>query len=160
MGNSGNVIFLEINLDDDEVARILRENRENVNIRNQLGFAPLHTAVHAGYTQMVKILLKNEANIDAKSSWGSTALHAAVQQGNFENFSFAFESSYWSFILKKKKRISIFDSDDEDLVEILLKNGADVNVKENCGETPLFVAARNGWNFTLKNPHSFVFFFK
>lgn len=53
-------------------------------------------------------------DLDATDEWGNTALHVAARYGNSE------------------------------MVDILLRNGADINVMDGCGETALHIAARDG----------------
>ena len=63
----------------------------------------------------MKILLQNGANIFATSSYGATALHFAAQSGKAE------------------------------LVQMLINNGAHVEIKERKnGMTPLLWACQNG----------------
>jgi ankyrin repeat protein len=52
-------------------------------------------------------------NLDATEEWGNTALHVAARHGNSE------------------------------MVDIFLRNGADINATDGCGETALYIAARN-----------------
>lgn len=72
--------------------------------------AALRGASHAGYVDLVEFLLEKGANAKAKSRDGATALQLAALQGGFET------------------------------VQLLLKAGADPNVADPRGETPLHAA--------------------
>lgn len=60
------------------VCIFLLENRADINIKNKLGAAPLHSATKSGHRKIVEMLLENKANINARDNNGQTALHHAA----------------------------------------------------------------------------------
>ncbi len=81
--------------------------------RSQKGAFPLQIAVIKGWTEMAELLLSAGARsiINEKDYiWHYTSLHHAAEQGN------------------------------KALVKVLLDNGADTNIKDDLGKTPLKIA--------------------
>ncbi|ELT88757.1 hypothetical protein CAPTEDRAFT_70103, partial [Capitella teleta] len=90
----------------------------DINIANQDGYTPLHSACNLENVEMVKMLLVMGAEIDKRDKQGRTALQTALAV------------SHPSSELTLKR-----------IVEILVAKGANVNVKADRGDTPLHMAA-------------------
>ncbi|EKX34971.1 hypothetical protein GUITHDRAFT_42184, partial [Guillardia theta CCMP2712] len=75
--------------------------------RAEQQFFSLCHAAHVGDVDTVRILLRQGANIDEKNYDGRTVLHIACAEGNYR------------------------------MVEVLLNHGADKNIKDRWGNTPL-----------------------
>lgn len=104
------------------IARLLIENGADVNHSDSNGWTALHHACDSGKTKFVELLLKNGANPNAVTKVtfvepfdapGETPLHMAIGG----------ESALV-------------------VVELLIANGANVNVASQRGETPLHRAAK------------------
>ncbi|WP_455223546.1 ankyrin repeat domain-containing protein [Kaarinaea lacus] len=96
--------------------------------QDKLGFTPLISASLLGYPQAVDNLLNKGANIEARNADGQTALlisvlGMAVNQGDTS----AVADNRWH-------------NNWQEVIAILLKRGADVNIVDNRGVSPLFVA--------------------
>lgn len=77
--------------------------------------APIHDAVKEGDKEQVLVLAKTDLDINERNAYETTALQLAARDGNLE------------------------------IMEILIDNGADVNLGESWLKiAPLHVAARNG----------------
>ena len=84
----------------------------NLNIRDDYGFRPLHFAVQNGEKEKVKLLLSAGVNTNAKTDHGFTPLYFAVgKKGDLE------------------------------IIKMLIKFGSSLNVKDKNGITPLHYAA-------------------
>ncbi|RYE14430.1 MAG: ankyrin repeat domain-containing protein [Rickettsiales bacterium] len=82
-----------------------------VNATNEHGKTPLHLAAEAGRTETVKVLLERDGiKVNAANKHGGTPLHLAARGGN------------------------------TDIVLALLDSGADVDIANNFGETPIDLA--------------------
>ncbi|CAN0533316.1 unnamed protein product, partial [Ectocarpus sp. 8 AP-2014] len=85
------------------------------NLVNLGEFSPLHLATQAGHDRVIGVLLLNGAQVNAKTNAGDTPLHLAASKGAIRCVSLSF----------------------------FLMGGADKDVIDHEGETPLFKAAGN-----------------
>ena len=122
MGASRNItpLYLAVSLGYVELGKILIDSGANVNSEFE-GLNLLHiAAIYAGNRPIIELLLSLGLDVNSKSTGAGdfenvTPLHLAAGKGTIE------------------------------VVETLIKNGADVNVKDSYyGFTPLHLAARNG----------------
>ncbi|XP_072258085.1 death-associated protein kinase 1-like [Pyxicephalus adspersus] len=130
----------------EKVQRLLLEDQYNILDENASGLTPLHFAAFGGNLEVFKFLLsKKPGAINHQSLWGSSLLHEAIQGKSLE------------------------------VVNFLLEEGADKNLQDTCGNTPLHLAAslkppgasanickallRNGADPTIQNQdkENFVF---
>ncbi|MEQ8192518.1 MAG: ankyrin repeat domain-containing protein [Candidatus Eremiobacterota bacterium] len=65
-----------------KIAELLIGAEAKVNIKNELGFTPLHTAVAKGFKDVVEVLLINGAKTDVKDFYGYTPLESAKRNKN------------------------------------------------------------------------------
>ncbi|KAK3686838.1 hypothetical protein LTR37_019429 [Vermiconidia calcicola] len=93
------------------VARILLENRAEVNAMNDNRQTALLWCAQDGQVEVLRLLLENRANVNTKDKYGFTALHAAALKGN------------------------------DEIVRELLIHGADPNLTDIDQWTPLHAAA-------------------
>jgi hypothetical protein len=101
-----------------KVKALLKENPALVFSRDRDGETPLHWAAGKGHTDVAELLLSSKAEVDAKDSDGETPLFWAVRMA----------------VRMHRK----------DMVELLLANGADVNVKTTRYKiTPLSLADKD-----------------
>ena len=101
----------------EEIQRLLALGAD-INIQNYKGKTGLHCAAKAGFLNVIKLLLEKGAAIDATDNNGETPLFEAIRS---------------TIKSGEKQRAAI---------EALLVKGADPNVKNRKGLTPLQVAKR------------------
>ena len=99
----------------ENVLRLL-ELGADINVRNHKGQTALHCAAKAGFLKVIHLLIEKGATIDAPDNKGETALFEAIRS-TIKN--------------GEKQRAAL---------EALLVKGADPNVKNRKGQTPLQVA--------------------
>lgn len=75
-----------------------------------LGKAPLHTAAHCGYADIVKLLIEKQSGLDMTNPKGSTPLHLAASRGHVE------------------------------VIDMLVRAGARTHVKNKYGRNPHDIA--------------------
>ena len=101
----------------DEILRLLKLGAD-IDVRNYKEKTGLHYAAKAGFLTVINLLIERGATIDATDNNGETALFEAI-------------------------RSTIKDSEKQRAaIEVLLAKGADPNLKNRKGLTPLQVAQR------------------
>lgn len=106
---------------------------------------------HSEMDKVVQLLIQNGADVNIVDSQGTTALHIATATGKFLRFQccffllFQLQNSLKFSVewLKKLKTYRIY-SDNLEIAELLINNGANLKQKNSDRETPLHFAARYG----------------
>jgi len=112
---------------------------------------PLHEAVKKGETQTVQCLLQKGSLVNSKDAClnGLTPLQYAVKKDNFEISKILLDN----LALVEKTggehqqtslHLAIESGSSIAIVELLLRNGKAVNIKDSRGNTPLHYAAYHG----------------
>ena len=99
----------------EEIERLLKLGAD-IDVRNSKGKTALHYAAKAGFINVISLLVEKGATIDAPGSDGETALFEAIR----------------STIKNREKQLAA--------LEALLIHGANPNVKNRKGLTPLQIA--------------------
>ncbi|KAJ8687173.1 hypothetical protein QAD02_022967 [Eretmocerus hayati] len=128
-----------------EIAQLLLDNGSSIDSTDENLLTPLHMAVRAGSEVMVELLLDNHASVNVIGLRDETPLNIAI----------AYEHEEIAKMLISKGAVIDHGQNSDmllhmaalnmnnNLVELLLKNGADLTVKYRDGRTALHLAASN-----------------
>jgi ankyrin repeat protein len=129
--------------DNDSIVKLLIDKGADVNIKNKYGSSSLHLASSCGYDKNIKLLIDANADINTRNNNLETPLISSVTGENIKAI---------STLIEHKANINDYDKDGDtvlhyaclintplqkDIVELLLNSGADVNIKNNKGKTPI-----------------------
>ncbi len=106
------------------IKKIIKTDSHTCMVPDNEGCLPLHTAAFSGNLQGAKILLDQQINVHASNATGKTAAHHAIFADN-------------EFITVQ-------------ILELLKKHHANMNVPDNLGFTPLHLAALNEKPFVFQ----------
>nr|XP_018910579.1 PREDICTED: uncharacterized protein LOC109039535 [Bemisia tabaci] len=115
---------------------------------------PVFLASAYGHLDVVDVLIKAGADVNAKTSGNHVCLHPAAQEGPLELVNMLLKAGADPNVKTFIGRSPLFfaaRSGDAKIVEALLNaKGIDPNPKANCEETPLIMAAGNGFLSIVK----------
>ena len=117
----------------EEVQRLLAAGTE-VDVRDNYGNTALHDAAFSGHLAIVTLLLEAGADVNVRNEQGETALHKVVSTGHLERI--ASRKQGGAAVLQ-----DAIHYNHSAIVNRLLAAEADVNVRNDRGETALHKAA-------------------
>jgi len=152
---------------NSEMANVLLEHGADISIQDPTTeMTALHNASRSGHTEIVKILLENGANMHQQDMDGKIAIHHASEYGHVETVRFLLENGVevncqdkdgkTALMCVSKQhdgakigqmfgQITPFNVSSEnryiETVNLLLKNGAEVNYEDKDGKTALIYAS-------------------
>ncbi len=136
-----------------ELVKLLLKHGANVNEVSLNNWTALEYACLYGNYTIIKLLIDRGANINAKNLDGSTPLIITCRSNNST-------AVIAKLLLKKGADVNAQDAcdgqtalmiaaerDDHRTVEVLLKHGANVNLKDKEGNTALMFAVKKNWHW-------------
>lgn len=134
----------------------LLKNKQNVNVEIIDGHNMLILGAMQKDIEQVNLALKYKANINSTNKQGETALHWAITDNNVayrllqENQK---NKNPKEFLNKKNKdgrtalHFACMFTPDNQVVDLLINNGADIDIRDKDGRSPAFYAAAfEQWN--------------
>lgn len=155
-------------------ARVLIDRGARVDEPDTQGNTPLVAAANAGCVPLVRLLVNAHAKVDAKGKaartplfwatavetaealveagaavqardqWGNSPLHVAAERGNAPLVEFLLARGADANAMNGKGRTALHWAADRQVVEVLLRNGADPVRRDKGGMTPRDVAQTEG----------------
>lgn len=147
----GEALELAIDRNNIDMVYLLLSYGASVSERNHLGKTPLYVAAGKGNIDIIMLLLKRGADIHITHAlFGRTPLHYAVVCQQTEAVKVLVEH----LVKINSKDIIDLTEDNGDsalsmatlmnntnVIRYLIENGADISIKNRCGQTPLHIAA-------------------
>jgi len=146
--NCANLFFYIEKKENENVKKYLLE--KGIDIRDKEQRTPLINASFYGNEALLEWLLENGADIDAQDVNGFTALHFACQEGhlqcvkillnrksNINNLDKYGNTAAWVTIMNWKSGENL------PILKELYKNGADLNIKNNAGNSAIEIIPQN-----------------
>jgi len=120
----------------------------NIEKKNKKGETQLHSACGKGSLEIVKSLLQQGANPNTQDFAGWTPLHETAASGRVDIASLLLEYGARPSVPSKEERVTALHdavgSAQIDMVRLLVSKGADVDAKDNKGNTPRSLASKIG----------------
>jgi ankyrin repeat protein len=127
-----------------EMARLLLQEKADINRQDELGRTPLHWAVLYRHEDMVKFLLTSGANVNKQDGEGFTPWLLAVRDGKEILTQSFIEKGADVNVRSKDGHIALLYHMSNEHLKLLLANKADPNLKGPRGYTVLHAAAATG----------------
>ncbi|KAK9873394.1 hypothetical protein WA026_022457 [Henosepilachna vigintioctopunctata] len=130
---------------DTDIMKLLDTSNDCIHFKDNNGWTLLHCTVSTGNVYYTKKLLKMGADVNATNDWGCTPLHVACAGNNEDCINVLLDYKP----LLNVKHVDMFsclhtflilgELNNEQLLERMLREGADPNIHDGNGNTPLHI---------------------
>ena len=145
--NSNPLVRAVMNDDLDEVkARVMMRAKVNVRDKSHDGITPLHAAVENGNIEIIQYLLDSGAKVNMRDSLKRTPLMMMDSDATPGIFDLLVRYGAKLQLVDKERNTILHhfveNSNDAEMVRLLVDHVIDVNAENTAGETALMIAAR------------------
>lgn len=137
-----------------KVVEFIKTDPSVVNGFSEDGWTPLHLAAYFGHKELVSFLLESGADlhIRAKNENENTPLQAAIANKQTELVAFLIEKGSDVNVMQSGGWTGLHEAallGNEEIIILLLKNGANKTIKKNDGKTAYDIALEKGYDHLL-----------
>lgn len=118
-------------------SKVLINAGADVNAKDNEGKTALMYAAYNSGKVSVDLLIKNKANVNAKDNDGDTALLYAIRAYTSKGFDLSNPFGDGGAFCTIEEYENDYSADSLELIKLLINNGANVNIKNKNGQTPL-----------------------
>ncbi|MFC1781686.1 ankyrin repeat domain-containing protein, partial [Planctomycetota bacterium] len=127
-----------------ELAELLIDKGADINAKNNWGWTALVWAVSVGRTEVAEFLISKGADVNITDQWGQTTLVIAQQRGNTEIIELLRKHGAEDAEPPTNPLHEAAEAGDIEQIKQLISEGAEIDLRDNRGNTPLYNAAANG----------------
>ena len=120
----------------------------DINAVDLEGYTPLMSAAQYGDSELITLLIESGANVNAKVKDGSAALSIAAHKGHVDAVKLLIKAG--ADVNEKNLLLNCIMGRQDEIVAILIDAGANVNVSDSYGNSPLQTAICLGSFFVTK----------
>ena len=117
-----------------EIVEFLISRKALISAKDINGNSPIHVSVRSGHYKIAELLIRKGANINVKNIYGETPVHAVLSRGMEGTLLMGADLDLNTE--KINRRITF--------LELLINKGADINIEDSFGRTPLDIAIFEG----------------
>ena len=150
--NGNSPLFLAVESNNDDIARLLLQSKGNANSRGRGKSTALHMAAKLGHDNCVTQLINHGANVNLRDSGGNTPLILASKYGNY---------TAMKLLIDVKCNLDLQDNEGFTALHyashkarganLLLNAGANPDITDGDNITPLIMAASEGFDEVVKS---------
>jgi ankyrin repeat protein len=138
----------------NKVMELLLAKGAEINTADKDGETPLHRAAKNGYPRAIDFLAEKGADLNVPDNHGKTALYWTVERRRYTSIAALLRAGADTEIgIKRTEETPLHKAlaeNDIRAIEMLVKGGADVNMANSKGETPLQIAEKRKMKNAVK----------
>lgn len=129
-------VFWSFSADKKAIKKLILQDVD-LNVMDQNGRTPIFIACKSGHADFVELLANNGADVNHHDNRGFTPISVAVQNCKIclDATTYLHENDEMNFLAFSGRK---------NVVEALVKNGADINAKNDLGMNALHIAVNMG----------------